>query len=1018
MTIKIYPSRMPGEPLETHQHKAMSIADWMTDNVKGFEAGEKQLVSIEVNGEEIPASDWGLCVVYPDCDVCIYPIPFGIEVGAWAIVAAVVAVASAAYTIIMMSQLNKSGVGTSTGDQLDLAPAKANTARLGDPIREVLGRYQVFPDYLVQPVSRFDSDNRQIYRTSMFLCVGRGRFAINQSDIKIGNTPISAFGDDVQVSIYQPGVIVSGDTRTVNWYNSTEVGGTSAGTSGLDLASTSPDSVSIAADALVVSGQDVTIITGDSTTEIPPSWVVGTVITAILPDTFRVATESGRNVIYGDFTELKPVVGMPVSMRWESYDYELFVTSYNAGSPAVPGVGGSASSLTGSSSPVTYDFSSAPVSFTINWRGFPYIISLTSNYVTMSGLVNEITDQLTGSGLVARNDSLKIRVSEASSPYSGNFITTGALPSSVFGDAPVIIDGSASTGGSPAVDASIRLAYNSVSGTVFAGVPSGAQRIAIAPRGYRYRITQINGSVLSVQRMMYATDGSLVVDSSWPGFSGRTVLDGNITGINDNYNWMGPFLTCPNGELTNVIELNFIYPQGLIDIGSKDGKWHWHDVQISIQYRLSGSTVWTERQITHGDITVNMIGFTHRLNLPTSGNYEVRVRRITPVWGGTTRDSVQWQSMRAMLQARPTRYEGITTMALTVRAGSRLAAQADRRVNVVATRLYDDGVSRSVSGAMKSVADSMGLPLDTTALSTLESAYWTPQGDTFDYSTSESASSLDILNTICNAGKSYFLFAEGMASVGREGIKPWSGVVSPNEQVTPLITAFKAVTRDDFDGVDVTYTNSVTWAEETVQCRMPGANSAGKVEAYTLKGVTNANKAYQIGMRRLMKYQKQRINYSTSTNLEALCYNVGDRIVLADDIPDAYPTVSSWVESAITASGVTTLTLSEPFDWSKYPNPRIIIRYQDGSASAALPVTPVNDYTVKTNYISGFSSFNFSSPTVEYPKAVFCDLSRTGYDGIVSEITPNSDGTCDISALEYREELYQYDNAAYPGNLE
>lgn len=1016
MTIKIYPSRMPGEPLETHQHGSISLEDWMIDNVEGYSASVDHPVAIEVNGQEIPSSDWSLCIVTPQCDIRIYPVPHGVVVVAW--VAVALAVASAAYSIIMMSQLSKSGEAQNTGDQLDLSPAKANTAKLGDPIREVLGRYQVFPDYLVQPVSRFDSSNRQIYRTSMFLCVGRGRFAINQSDIKIGNTPISAFGDDIQVTIYQPGATISGDSRSENWYNSTEVGGTSAGTSGLDLASTSPDSISVSADAFAISGKDITLISSASTAEVPPAWTVGTIITAIMPDSFRVTTEAGRNVIYGDFSELSPVVGMAVSMQWESYDYELYISSYNAGSPAVPGVGGSASSLTGSAAPASYDFRVTPTSFTINWNGISYIISLTSNYVTMSGLLNEITDQLTGSGLVATNSNSRVRISEVSSPYSGNAITTGALPSAVFGANPVIVDGTASSGGTPAVDPSIRLAYNSATGSAFSGMPSGLQRIGISLRGYQYRVTQITDETLSVQRMRYSTDGALVVDTTWPGFIGRTVLDGSVTGVNDTYNWMGPFLTCPAGEVSSVIEINFIYPQGLIDIGSKDGKWHWHEVKLSLQYRLSGSSIWTEREISHGDTTVNMIGFTHRINLPSAGNYEVRVRRITPVWGGTTRDSVQWQSMRSLLQSRPDRYDGVTTMGLSVRAGSRLASQADRRINVVATRLYDSGVSRSISGALNAVADSMGLSVNPSVLSSLESAYWTPQGDSFDFSVNESSSSLDVLNMICTAGKSYFLFSEGVASVGREGVKPWSGVVSPNEQVTPLVTAFKAVTRDDFDGVDVTYISSITWAEETVQCRMPGSSGASKIEAFTLNGVTNQNKAYQIGMRRLMKYQRQRINYSTSTNLEALCYSVGDRIILTDDIPDAYQTVSAWIESASTSSGVTTMTISEPIDWSKYPNPRIIVRYQDGTASAALTATRVTDYTLTTPYLSDFSSFDFSSPTVENPKAIFCDLSRAGYDGIVTEIAPNPDGTCDISALEYREDLYQYDNATYPGDVE
>lgn len=43
----------------------------------------------------------------------------------------------------------------------------------------------------------------------------------------------------------------------------------------------------------------------------------------------------------------------------------------------------------------------------------------------------------------------------------------------------------------------------------------------------------------------------------------------------------------------------------------------------------------------------------------------------------------------------------------------------------------------------------------------------------------------------------------------------------PHEMVEELQTDFSAPNDDDYDGVDVTYINGATWAEETVQCRTP-----------------------------------------------------------------------------------------------------------------------------------------------------------------------------------------------------
>ncbi|VTP66866.1 Uncharacterised protein [Leclercia adecarboxylata] len=48
------------------------------------------------------------------------------------------------------------------------------------------------------------------------------------------------------------------------------------------------------------------------------------------------------------------------------------------------------------------------------------------------------------------------------------------------------------------------------------------------------------------------------------------------------------------------------------------------------------------------------------------------MRRTEPVKGGSTRDQVFWQALRSRLSKRPVKYEGVTTMALTVRTGNRL----------------------------------------------------------------------------------------------------------------------------------------------------------------------------------------------------------------------------------------------------------------------------------------------------------------------------------------------------------
>ncbi|MFW7518235.1 host specificity factor TipJ family phage tail protein [Escherichia coli] len=1027
MTIRIYPSRLEGEPLETHQHASTTISEWFRKNVNGWRPEMTHPVSVDLNGVSIPHSDWGSKIISPDDDVRIFPVPFGPAAPAWLVWTAVaVAVASAAYSIYMissMSQPGSSGTQPGNGDQIDLNPAKANTAQLGAAIREIFGKYRVWPDYVMQPVSRFVNETSM--ETSMFLCVGVGDMVINQSDIKIGNTPISAFGTDVRYTLYPPGATVSGDTRTENWFNSPEVGNTGSGTAGLDLGSSGPETVSIIADALVVSANTITLVDvsasgGDE--EIPPSWAVGTVITVLAPNSYTVVSSGGYSVIYGGIDELAPYVGMPVTLNYNGNDYDLVIASYAPGVPAVPGVGGSAATITASAAPTTYDFSTAPVTFSISWHGTTYPVSLVTNYVTMSGLVSSITSQLSGSGLIARDNSGRLEIGEASSPFAGGSITNSPLPASVFGDMPVNKAGVKSTGGTAEVRAHITLAYNSAAGTPFTGLPEGIQRFSLGLAGNQFRITAIDSQTITVERVTVTTGpaGETITtpDPSWPGFNERTLLDATVTGVSDDYEWVGPFLACPDGETLDAFEVNINFQSGLVRYTDKGNK-RSMPVRLVIQYRKVGTTTWAQQSPFYSRSTENQIGFTHRYNV-SPGQYEIRMRRTEPVKGGSTRDQVFWQALRSRLSKRPTKYEGVTTMALTVRTGNRLAAMSDRRISVTPTRIYNGGrTARSISGALYHVLESLGFTasqIDTAAINALEQTYWTPRGEKFDWASGESKSALEVLQKITNAGMGYFLLSDGLASAGREGIKPWVGMITPQETTEELQTAFKAPSQDDYDGVDVTYINGTTWAEETVQCRLPGNPTPVKIESYTLDGVLNEDRAYRIGMRRLLGYQLQRLQHTTSTEMDALCYEFMDRIVMADDIPVGQQ-LSCLITDMTYDSRKITMTLSEEPDWS-FENPRVIMRLQDGRASEMLTPTRIDDFTISVPYSASLEPdlWVMNDPCIEQPRLLFCSSVRVPYDALIGEITPGNDGISQVTAIQYHPSKYAYDDATYPGD--
>ncbi len=417
----------------------------------------------------------------------------------------------------------------------------------------------------------------------------------------------------------------------------------------------------------------------------------------------------------------------------------------------MPGTGGSAAKLQASAAPTTYDFSTSSSTFTITWQGTTYTVSLVANYVSMSGLLAAITEGLTGSGLVAQDNGGTVLITEAASPFAGGAITSSALPAAVFGTSPVYTSGTASTGGSPAVTTNVTLAYNSATGTAFSGIPEGVQRLSLAHRGNEYRIVSGDGATATVARLVNG-----VIDESWPGFIARTMIDYEATGINDNDTWMGPFLACPENEKIDAFEVNFSFPSGICGFNKKGKKEAWW-VGWVIQYRIYGSGGgWETRDGFYKLKNINGLGFTERITLPSPGLVEVRCRRKNEQGQDNARDTMYWQALRGRLLTRPSSYPGVSLMAVTVETGGKLAAQSDRRVNVVATRAYDSGTARTISGALLHVANSLGLEMDVDTINALESAYWTPRGENFDFATGDSISALEMLQKIANAGKSAF----------------------------------------------------------------------------------------------------------------------------------------------------------------------------------------------------------------------------------------------------------------------
>jgi hypothetical protein len=129
-----------------------------------------------------------------------------------------------------------------------------------------------------------------------------------------------------------------------------------------------------------------------------------------------------------------------------------------------------------------------------------------------------------------------------------------------------------------------------------------------------------------------------------------------------------------------------------------------------------------------------------------------------------------WQALRGRLLTRPSSYPGVSLMAVTVETGGKLAAQSDRRVNVVGRvpmkpERPEPFRGRCCMSGTRWTGDGCRYH------QRLESAYWTPRGEYFDFATGDSISAGNAAK-IANAGKSRFLLSDGLATVNRKGLSP------------------------------------------------------------------------------------------------------------------------------------------------------------------------------------------------------------------------------------------------------
>lgn len=159
--------------------------------------------------------------------------------------------------------------------------------------------------------------------------------------------------------------------------------------------------------------------------------------------------------------------------------------------------------------------------------------------------------------------------------------------------------------------------------------------------------------------------------------------------------------------------------------------------------------------------------------------------------------------------------------------------------------------------------------------------------------------------------------------------------------------SFTAPGSDYYDGVDVEYTDGLTWEKATVQCHIPG--DVGSIELDALKS-------------------------------DYLGY-----CAVADDVP-GYGQSAVLLGFEAMGGGMVRLESSEPMDWSSAGPHLIALRRPDGTLSGPYVATRVDDYAltiVAPDFIPDLSW------EIESPHLLFGTAARWSYPVLITLIDPN-----------------------------
>ena len=1018
MKASVYTRQDLSRPLESITLDfSGTISDFFRAEVRAFNPSKLAFISLYTDGKR---ADWDTRLdSVKSLDIVIEP--QGVET-AFAIVAAIVAVASVAYSLYMMNRLKADNPAkTSDTSTIYDVNAQGNKVRLQQVVPENFGLIKHFPDYLADKHTFYRRNKKYI---DMILCQGAGwyDYKTDGSDIYIGNTPFSGYsGSDVRYQVFDPGADVSANGIEEGmhkcWYSSTEV--TSSGKTLDPVGNVDPSETG-----------GYVVYTGGKATA---NYHDGGLSWHIMPKSFcgvywayagyrpSVTTGGGQAFILaaanigakaGDYIRITNAL----DVRAWAADADADAVLLDSGNLRITWAG------TWSDLACIADTS---VNVTLEkWEKIVISYGNGPVYQTYTGTVSGGCDVISYS---AADGEITIEISGLPLPEVTGKPEPGTYPGDAGSGYTVTIRQTLSDSVIDPLTGEKRLSDNGtyeiaeVGSTTVKGNPANP---SAGGNQTAYERTEVSAPVYTVKRIDPDTDKEI----PWSGFWGSDqwfdgVADDALTvsyqenaGAAEAKEYAGPYRACPIGASASEYEVDIDFPAGLGYLNSS-GKYDERTVTLSIEWRKIGTSAWTayeyKKTAGTGDELAETISFTF-----AAGQYECRIKnKSDKVDDAAQVDTVKWTGLKSCI-AQPTSYAGMTTILCRFRGSETLSELSENQISTFWTRKLpavnstDLTVTEDVAPVVQYILNNSKYAgiIDHNSLAALD-AYCKSKGYKLTGTIDDDSTLLDELRNALKVCMSEPTVSNNLVFFARMTKKSDSDAFQqlfmPQNLTAAPVVNLSFAKDDDVKEIELSYIDSVTWKTSTyfyhlddagnvVETTYATTNNAEKLDTWGIKGTDpHHEQARALAIRRLKFLTYCKTQYEIQTELDGLNCQYLDYVGLV--LPQELSNISGRITEY--DSSAKTITVDQPIP-SSTSSGVIYVRKKDGS-SVSYAFTRVETYKLAL----GSSLFDWDEnygSTIEYPFFAIGEIVPCW----VQSVEPG-DKSCTLKLVNYDSRIFE-----------